>query len=187
MKELGDEELVRKVVDEKDRDAFSELIERYKGGVFALLHRLLGPSEEMEDIAQNIFLAAYRGLPMFRGQAKFGTWIYRIAYNQACTALRRIASRRGREEPLDSGEKSAPEPAVPDPGAVNPEEAVLHSEVWRAVQKLPTSLRAVVELHHGRGLRYPEIAEVLSLPLGTVKTHLHRARAQLRELLVTEK
>jgi RNA polymerase sigma-70 factor (ECF subfamily) len=184
VKELRDDELVRRAAGE-DRKAFAELIDRHKEGVFALLYRLLGRSEEVEDVAQNVFLAAYRGLPAFKGHAKFGTWIFRIAYNQAVTALRRTITRRSRElpEPRRNDDDSAPM-EWRDTAGPSPEEGALANQVWRAVGRLPTQLRAVVELHHGRGLSYPEIAEVLELPLGTVKTHLHRARALLRGMLI---
>ena len=184
MKDLRDDELVRRAATGDDRKAFAELVDRHKEGVFALLYRLLGRSGEVEDVAQNVFIAAYRGLPAFKGKAKFSTWIYRIAYNQAVTAIRRIASRRSRElqEPERDGDGQRSK-EWSDPKGPAQEQGALAGQVWTAVEKLPTSLRAVVELHYGRGFKYPEIAEVLSLPLGTVKTHLHRARAQLRKFL----
>jgi RNA polymerase sigma-70 factor (ECF subfamily) len=182
---LSDNELVRRAAVEHDRKAFSELVDRHKDGVFALVRRLLGRSDEVEDIAQNVFLAAYRGLAAFKGKAKFSTWVYRIAYNQSCSALRKITSRRAREvhePPVGDGDRPAKEPR--DDSGESPERGALKREVWNAVSELPTSLRAVVELHHGRGLSYPEVAEAMGLPLGTVKTHLHRARARLREMLL---
>lgn len=182
MKELNDDELVRRAV-EDDRKAFAELVDRHKNGVFALLRRLLGRIDEVEDIAQNVFLAAYRGLPAFKGRAKFGTWIYRIAYNQGCSALRKISSRRAHERQPSQREDEDVRIELPDRKAVNPEEGVLVGQVWGAVDRLPTTLRGIVELHYGRGLSYTEIAEVMELPLGTVKTHLHRARARLRQVL----
>ncbi len=183
MKELSDEVLVGRATESDDREAFAELLERHKGGVFALLNRILGRSDEVEDIAQNVFLAAYRGLPAFQGKARFGTWVYRIAYNQACSALRRKTSQRSRElQPAEDENGRVPEP--PDRDALSQDDEMLRTQVWEAVDRLPTALRAAVELFYGQGLRYPEIAEALSLPQGTVKTHLHRARAQLRELLL---
>jgi len=182
LKELNDDELVRRAV-EDDRKAFAELVDRHKNGVFALLRRLMGRIDEVEDVAQNVFLAAYRGLPSFKGRAKFGTWIYRIAYNQGCSALRKISSRRSHERQQPQREDEDVRIELPDRKAVNPEEGVLVGQVWGTVDRLPTTLRGIVELHYGRGLSYAEIAEVMELPLGTVKTHLHRARARLRRLL----
>ena len=187
MKEFNDDELARLAAGQ-DSKAFAELVDRHKQGVFALLRRLLGRSEEVEDVAQNVFLAAYRGLPSFQGKAKFGTWIFRIAYNQGCSALRRISSRRLREqqEPAWDGEDGpAREPA--DRAARSPEDGTLAGQIWGMVGRLPTALRAIVELHYGSGLSYPEIAEITDLPLGTVKTHLFRARGKLREMLTGEK
>jgi RNA polymerase sigma-70 factor (ECF subfamily) len=183
VKDLRDEELVRLAAGD-DRKAFAELVDRHKEGVFALLYRLLGRSEEVEDIAQNVFIAAYRGLPAFKGRSKFGTWIFRITYNQAVTALRKITARRSREIPEPRREDDEGK-AVEwrDNKSPSPEDGALAHQVWQAVERLPTQLRAVVELHHGRGLSYPEIADILEMPLGTVKTHLHRARSLLRGML----
>ena len=96
----SDDELIVRVVEKNDREAFGELVDRHKRGVFALLTRLMGRCPEVEDIAQNVFIAAYRGLQAFRGKARFGTWIYRIAYNQACSELRRRRSRSWRRSGL---------------------------------------------------------------------------------------
>lgn len=187
LNELAETELVRLVVDEDDRAAFAELIERNKRGVFALITRLLGPIDEVEDIAQNVFIAAYRGLPAFKQNAKFSTWIFRIAYNQSCSALRRIHSRRKKEMPESSGLEVERIPEFVDQNATTQEKKVLHRQVWKAVEKLPTQSRAVIELFYGNGLSYPELADVLELPLGTIKTHLHRAREGLREMLVEKR
>lgn len=187
LNELEDDELVRLVVEEDNRQAFAELVERNKRGVFALVTRLLGPVDEVEDIAQNVFVAAYRGLPAFRQNAKFSTWIFRIAYNQSCSALRRIRSRRNHEATESGSRNTERIPEYVDPKATNQEQRVLRGQVWKAVEKLPTQSRAVIELFYGSGLSYPELAEALELPLGTIKTHLHRARAGLREMLVEKR
>lgn len=179
----SDQELVRRVVAGDDREAFGELIDRHKRGVFSLLTRLLGRSSEVEDIAQNVFLAVYRGIHAFKGKAQFGTWIYRIAYNQACSELRKRKSIEAREHNVDDDQTEGAERPLPDPRGATQEDEVLREQVWRAVDRLPMSLRAALELHYRLGMRYPEIAEALSLPLGTVKTHLHRAREQLRQVL----
>ena len=184
MKDRSDSELVGLVVEADDRAAFGELVERHKRGVFALLHRILGRNEEIEDIAQNIFLAAYRGLKAFRQSAKFSTWLFRITYNHACTALRRYRTKREQMTVPHEEDEKGQLKEYEDTKGLNPESSVLNKQVWAAVDRLPVQSRAVIELYYGRGLSYPEIAESLSLPLGTVKTHLHRARGKLRELLV---
>lgn len=185
MREQTDDELVGLVVSGDDRKAFELLIERHKRGIFALLYRLLGKSGEIEDIAQNVFLAAYRGLRTFQGKAKFSTWVYRIAYNQACSALRKLRTRKLYEDPgsrLDDDGRAEVEFA--GDAASDPESETFKKQVWQVVGRLPTQSRAVIELFYRQGLRYPEIAETLEMPLGTVKTHLYRARAQLRTLLL---
>jgi RNA polymerase sigma-70 factor (ECF subfamily) len=181
----GDDELVRLVVDKDDREAFGELVDRHKSGIFALLYRLLGKCDEVEDIAQNVFLAAYRGLRAFKSQAQFGTWIYRIAYNHAVSELRRRRSRMEHEHQPSVDADGGFETPAPDTRSFSPEEKAISGQVWEAVNRLPTPSRAAIELYYRQGFRYPEIAEALSLPLGTVKTHLHRARRQLRELLLS--
>jgi len=180
---LEEKELVRRAAEEDDREAFARLISRYQNGVFGLLHRLLGGTNEVEDVAQNVFLSAYRGLRAFRGQASFGTWIYRIAYNQACSALRRLRSRRAREMPQIQDEENGRQDEPTDSKTPDPEQQTIRKQVWEAVSELPPASQAVVEMYYNQGLKYPQIAEALDLPLGTVKTHLHRARAQLREIL----
>lgn len=182
MTERSDTELIRLVVDADDRAAFAQLIARHQRAVFALAYRVLGRKEEVEDIAQNVFLAVYRGLASFKGGAKFSTWLYRVTYNHACSALRRRQSHKETQLPVrDDAEGSEAE--IVDQESPDPEAEVLRGQVWRAVERLPAQARAVIELYHGQGINYPEIADILGLPLGTVKTHLHRARQKLREML----
>lgn len=186
MSQRTDEELVKLVSERDDRSAFAELVERHQRGVFSLLHRILGPDDEIDDIAQNVFIAAYRGLQSFKGDAKFGTWLYRVTYNQACSALRRRGTKKEKMQVQHPEDATGNPIEFADKDAADPNQKLLAEQVWRAVEQLPTQSRAVVELFYGRGMSYPEIAEALDLPVGTVKTHLHRARNRLRELLVEE-
>jgi RNA polymerase sigma-70 factor (ECF subfamily) len=180
--ERSDADLVKSVVEADDRAAFAELIARHQRAVFALAYRVLGRQEEVEDVAQNVFLAVYRGLASFKGGSKFSTWLYRVTYNHACSALRRRQTHRESPMPVSRDDEEMAldiaDTASPDPG-----QQVLHSQVWDAVKRLPPQARAVIELYHGQGINYPEIADILGVPLGTVKTHLHRARQKLREML----
>ena len=186
MSQRSDEQLVRLVAERDDRSAFAELVERHQRGVFSLLHRILGRDGEIEDIAQNVFIAAYRGLRSFKGNARFGTWLYRVTYNQACSALRRRNTKKEKMLVQHPEDESGSPIEFADSSPADPNQKLLAEQAWRAVEQLPTQSRAVVELFYGRGMSYPEIAEALELPVGTVKTHLHRARNRLRELLVEE-
>lgn len=186
MKELSDQELVGLVVREDSRGAFEELVDRHKGGVFAFLHRMLGRTEDIEDVAQNVFIAAYRGLRTFKHESKFSTWLYRITYNQACTNLRQKQTGKIKmlvQLPEDEQGKVR---EFPDSNIRNPEKKAANNQVWKFVHQLPPQAKAVIELYYGSGLNYAEIAEALSLPIGTIKTHMHRAKQKLREAM-TEK
>jgi RNA polymerase sigma-70 factor (ECF subfamily) len=174
---------VKAVVEYDDREAFAGLVERHKRGVFALLHRFLGNEYEVEDVAQNVFLAVYRGITAFKLEAKFSTWLYRIAYNQACSAIRRMRAKKEEMLVPYARDEEGNIADYEDKEISGPEEQAFKAQVWKAVAALPAQSRAVIELYYGRQFSYPEIAEVLSLPIGTVKTHLFRARAHLRERL----
>jgi RNA polymerase sigma-70 factor (ECF subfamily) len=162
-----------------DEQAFRELVDRYKGLVFALVARSIGDPGRAEDLAQEVFLRVHRGLPYFRGQARLSTWIYRIAIN-LISAERRPA----RTEPLEgTGEGPAREFGAVDRAF---DEMVVRDRMEKAMARLPVHYRVLVSGHYLQGLQYEDLAEALDLPMGTVKTHLHRAKRQLRRLLETE-
>jgi RNA polymerase sigma-70 factor (ECF subfamily) len=164
-----------------DEQACEELVRQYQDRVFALIYRITGDAERVEDIAQEVFLRAFRSLKKFRGGSSFYTWLYRITVNTTLNALR--ASSRRQEtslEALDGLEGPV------DPGA-DPVEAAAHRQVARrvkeAIDQLDEQYRAIVYLREIQGLSYEEIAEVVALPVGTVKSRLFRARQNLKELL----
>ncbi|MEZ5288723.1 MAG: sigma-70 family RNA polymerase sigma factor [Vicinamibacterales bacterium] len=161
-----------------DQQAFRELVDQYKGLVYAIVLRTLGDPARAEDVAQDVFLRVYRGLPYFRGDAKLSTWIYRIAVN-AVTAERRPPP----SEPLEGTGEVPREFGVEDRRF---NDLALRDRVEKALQRLPPHYRLLINGHYMKGLRYEDLAEALDLPLGTVKTHLHRAKRQLRHLLDTE-
>jgi len=155
--------------------AFEELVVRYERAVYSLAVRTLRDRDEAQDATQEAFFKAYRALAGFRPGAKFSTWIFTICYRLCCD---RIAKRRRM-----SGDE-LPDRADPSGGP----EAVAEREdearrVRAAVNALPDKYRAVVTLYHLQGKQYDEIATVLNLPLGTVKTHLFRAKDYLRKAL----
>ncbi|MDW7981644.1 MAG: RNA polymerase sigma factor [Thermomicrobium sp.] len=159
-----------------DHDAFSELVRRYRRLVFAVAYRLLGDPYLAEDVTQEAFVRAYVALDRFRG-ASFRAWVLRIAHNAALDHLR--AASRHRHVPLEQA-PDQPEPFGP-PAALEYGGAAAALEA--ALAALPPDQRAVVLLADVEGLPYEEIAEVLQVPLGTVKSRLARARVRLRSLL----
>jgi len=174
--ELDDAALIERAGTGGDNAAFAELVRRHQGKVRGLLLRLSGNPTLADDLAQEAFLRAYRGLVGFEGRSRFSTWIYRIAYN---VFLNHRA--RGKElAALPQGFESSA--AAPD-GELSPGRFDLRQDLAAAIAELPERYRVVVTLYYLEDVSYPEIAEVLDVPLGTVKTHLHRAKKLLREHL----
>lgn len=159
-------------------EAFSTLVERYDRAVYHLAYRTLHDVEEARDAAQEAFFKAYRSLRTFKPGARFSTWIFAITYHACCDRLNR-RKRYSNEE--------LPERA--DPG-IGPEGAAIAMDEARrlraAIDALPEKYRTVITLYHLQGQQYEEIAQVLGLPMGTVKTHLFRAKEQLRKILSAE-
>lgn len=165
-----------------DESAFRELVDQYKGMVFALTSRSAATRERAEDLAQEVFLRVHRGLPYFRGEAKLSTWIYRIVINL-------LAQERGAPptESLDSVPDGEDAPRL-QPGRSDRAfgDLVVRDRLEKAIRRLPTQYQVLINGHYMKGMRYEDLAEALNIPLGTVKTHLHRAKRQLRQLLETE-
>ncbi len=160
-------------------EAFGTLVERYERAVYHLCLRTMRDSEEARDCAQEAFFKAYRALHTFKDGSKFSTWIFSIAYHACCDRLAK-RKRYSNEEMPDRAD-AAPGPA--DLASRNETTIALHA----AIDALPQKYREVVTLYHLQGRQYEEIASVLNLPLGTVKTHLFRAKEQLRRALESER
>jgi RNA polymerase sigma-70 factor, ECF subfamily len=174
-----DEALVRRA-QRGDMEAFAGLVAEHQRFVYNLALRALGDPAEAEDVSQEAFVRAWRALPNFRGQAQFRTWLYRIVINLCYNRLPRL--RRDLTVLGDEAAEAVPDEVLADPaGRVEDEErrAFLH----RQIEVLPESYRLLVTLRFQQELSYDEIASALSLPLGTVKTGLSRARARLRAAL----
>lgn len=165
-----------------DVAAFSALVRRYETRVYNLAYRLLSNGDDAADVAQDSFLAAYESLKRFRGESAFYTWLYRVVVNKAL-AFRRARDGR-REHTVADGETNAINAAA---GGAGPARAVEEKEraalVQGAIGSLPEEFRAVVVLRDVEGLEYEEIAEVLGVVTGTVKSRLHRGRMLVREAL----
>jgi RNA polymerase sigma-70 factor (ECF subfamily) len=156
-------------------DAFGRLVARYERAVYHLAYRTLREVEDAKDAVQEAWIKAYRALASFRPGAKFATWIFTICYRVCCDRLAKRNRFTG-DEPVDY--------ADPAPGPERSYEAAEDAARLRAaIEALPEKYRVVITLFHLQGKQYEEIAAVLDLPLGTVKTHLFRAKDLLRAAL----
>lgn len=179
---MTEKELVRAAAG-GDESAFGELVRMYENKAYHLALRMCGNAEDASDVAQDAFLAAWRGLPSFRGEAGFSTWLYRLVSNAAIDHLRRTKHQRGNVS-LDDEEQSID--AVDD--APTPQEAAEGSDLKEAVaqglRQLSDDHRTVLVMREVQELSYEEISATLSLDLGTVKSRISRARTALRKILL---
>lgn len=163
-----------------DQQAFRELVDQYKDLVFAIVSRSTVDRSRVEDLAQEVFLKIHRGLPYFRGEAKLTTWIFRIVLNLLSQESQKRTAAR--EVPLDPDVPSH-QPRTDDRAARDLE---LRDRLEKAMARLPPNYRLLIAGHYLQDVKYEDLAEALDMPLGTVKTHLHRAKQQLRALLETD-
>src|ERR1044072_1599182 len=181
METLGSDELIVERALTGDAEAFGELVRRWERRIFALTYGMLGREEDARDATQETFLAAFRNLRGFRGEAKVSSWLHRIAGNQCITRQRR-AKVRGETALEDEAEKNAAVFALP--ASASPARAAEHQErsiaVRRAVGSLPPDLRQVVVMKEFEELTFQEIADVLEVPLSRVKSRLYTALRQLQ-------
>ena len=166
-----------------DEDAFAQLVALHEKKVYNLALRMCGNPEDAWDAAQEAFLAAWKGLPRFRGEAGFSTWLYRLTSNAAIDHLRRVKRQRG-EVSLDGGGPGLDAvDDAPSPQA-QAEETELREAVAEGLSMLSEDHRQALLLRELRGLSYEEIASELRVDLGTVKSRISRARGSLRKILV---
>lgn len=162
--------------------ACEALVRRFERPVYNLIARLVRDPAAAEDLTQDTFLKVFRALGTFDPRLRFSSWLFRIAHNTALDHLRRRKLLPADPPPAAPGEEP-PEARLPDPLAVSPEDAAARSELLRALDEAIDELRpeykAAVVLRHQEDLDYGEIARVLDVPVGTVKTYLHRARREL--------
>ena len=165
-----------------DQDAFAQLVQQHQRRVFNLAFRMLQQYEEANEVTQETFLAAWQGLPSFRGDAQFSTWLYRIAYN---CALKQLEQRK-RDKALQVVVQA--EQIVASIGQEQRVDAALETHarqtmVQEQLSQLPAKYRIVLILRHLQEMTYEEMAQILTMPIGTIKTHLFRARNLLKERL----
>jgi RNA polymerase sigma-70 factor, ECF subfamily len=159
-------------------EAFGVLVSRYQDRLYPTVFRLTGCAEDALDLLQEAFLRAYEKLDRFHGESSFYTWIYRIAVNLALSDRRKRRHESSAALPGDpSGDRALDDPAVPL------ERAERDERIQEALDALAPDHRAVVVMKEYDGLRYEEIGAMLGVPVGTVRSRLHRARCELRERL----
>jgi RNA polymerase sigma-70 factor (ECF subfamily) len=165
-------------------EAFGELVRRYQDRLFNTVYRLLDNADDAQDVVQEAFLNAYQSLNNFKGDALFFTWLYRIAVNTAISFKRKqravlsmnAAGENGPTlEPLDQSEFSQPGHAL--------EQQEEERRIQNALNRLSAEHRAVLVLKDMEGEKYETMADVLGVPIGTIRSRLHRARLELRALL----
>jgi RNA polymerase sigma-70 factor (ECF subfamily) len=164
--------------------AFGDLVRRYQDRLFNSVVRVVDNPDDAQDVVQDAFVSAYQSLASFKGDAEFFTWLYRIAFNTAVSLRRRRRATISLEIGRDGDAAIDPQDTSPEayPGAAlerSEEEATLQS----ALNRLSGEHRVVLVLKDIEGMKYEQIAEVVGVPIGTIRSRIHRARLELRELL----
>ena len=174
---------------ERDEHAFNEIVRLYGDKVFSLVYRMVGSRAEAEDIAQEVFVTVFKTIDGFRGEAKFSTWLLRIAANQSKNRIKYLARRATEPDGLDEGaEVAASAHGTALAGRIDGpdvliEAAELDGLLQRAIAALDEEQRLLVVLRDVEEMSYQEIGEITGLPEGTIKSRLHRARMAIKESL----
>ncbi len=171
-----DHELISKAL-QGNQKAFRRIVEGYHSVAYAVVRAILGDRDDVEDVLQNVFIKVYRGLHRFRGDSKLSTWIYQIARNEAINA---VSKNRRNWEPLENLEISSPDGKSPEAEFGNSE---LRGLLDDALSQLDEAQRMTIELRYMAEKSYNEIADIMNIPVGTVKTNIFRGKAQLRRIL----
>jgi RNA polymerase sigma-70 factor (ECF subfamily) len=174
----SDEDLVRRAAG-GDHAAFTRLMERHERRVYNLCLRMVGDLDDASDATQDAFLTAYRKLSSFRGEAAFTTWLHRVAINASYDLLR----KRGRAPVLASSKDHPVEDERIEPAPDHADETTGAIEVQRALLTIPEEFRAALVLHDVQDAPVQEVADILGVPVGTVKSRLHRGRVALARAL----
>ncbi len=178
---ISDAECVRRL-QHGETEAFEILVRRHEKTIFNLVYRMLGDYDEAAEISQEVFLSAFRAVGQFRGEANFSTWLYRIALNHASTRRKSLGTRQQRMLPLENANPlSDPEPGPPE----LLEKQEIRERVQLALNQLDPEDAAVILLRDLQDVPYDEVARMLEIPVGTVKSRLHRARQALKSRLAS--
>lgn len=169
-------------------EAFGELVRRYQDRLYNTAYRFLSNADDARDVVQETFLHAYQALDTFKGDSLFFTWLYRIAMNSAINLKRKHRATLSIDWALEG--RDAHEPHDPDPSS-RPGYALEMAEEERSLQqalnRLSPEHRAVLIMKDMEGMKYEAMAEILEVPIGTIRSRLHRARLEMREILLKEK
>jgi RNA polymerase sigma-70 factor (ECF subfamily) len=180
--------LVERALD-NDLAAFEQLVSRYQNKIMAYVARMLNDHEEAEDVTQEVFIKAYRSLDSFRGASSFSTWLYRIATNLCIDRVRKRKRSPQQayslDEPFDKDEDGGGRdlPDITNEPSLGVEREELRQQVRLTVAQMPEKLRSVLVMCDIQGMAYEQIAQVLDCPIGTVKSRLFHARADLARRL----
>ena len=178
---ISDADYVRRL-QRGETDAFEILVRRHEKTIFNLVYRMLGDYDEAAEVSQEVFLSAYRAVGRFRGDANFSTWLYRIALNHASTRRKNLSRRQQRNVAIDDTEPVRD----PQPGpAETMEKKEIRERVQRALNNLEPDEATVILLRDLQDIPYEEVARLLEIPVGTVKSRLHRARQALKSQLAS--
>ncbi len=181
---MNDEKLVKKVKN-GDADAFEQIIIKYEKKIFGLIYNMLRNENEIEDVAQEVFIKVYKNLDKFNGDSSLYTWIYKIATNLCLDQIKKRKEVIYIDEKLqlDDGEVEIQIPSDEKLQDEIYEQKELKQKLESCIDKLPEKQKVMIVLRDIKGLSYDEIAEILDLKLGTVKSQINRARLKLKELL----
>ena len=164
-----------------DTQAFAQLVAQQQAFVYNLAYRLVGEAEEARDLAQDALLRTWQMLPSFRGEARFTTWLYRLVVNLGLNRLAR-RERESTQVNIDDHPFADPSRLAADPQSIHAA-AERRQFIWQQVDALPEKYRLAITLYYQQERTYEEMAQILQLPLNTVKTHLARARQMLASRL----
>jgi len=181
---MSDDQLIERTL-AGETEAFGVLVRRWESPIYGLSFRMLGRDEDARDVCQETFISAYRNLKKFRGDSKFSSWLYRIALNACHSRLRRAET--GLTQPLENLTSEGVAVEYSDPAAEDVSEKLQRDQratlVRRALQALPPEMRQVILMKEYEDLTFNEIAEILEIPVSTVKSRLYTGLQQMRARL----
>ena len=182
--EFSDDQLIEQTL-AGETDAFSALVHRWERQIYGLSFRMLGRDEDARDVCQETFLAAFRNLGKFRGEAKFSSWLYRIALNACHTRLRKQGTMPARS--IDQEDEDGRKFELPDLQSQSVPDRLHHDQrariVRKALQALPAEMRQVIIMKEYHEMTFAEIADVMQTPVSTVKSRLYTGLQQMRARL----